>query len=176
LAQARKRRTRKRARRPAGESRPEPPRAEPTEVAERPRRRSSEERNAEARAELEPLAEGERPTAVTVAAILAATLALANAAFFAAGVEIDGNRPQAGALLFCVVMLAAAWGMWRTRYWAVLGMQALLAVAVILFSMLLLVASNVLAVVISLAVIGGAGTLFWFLVKSLARIQMPERR
>ena len=134
------------------------------------------EKDALARAQLEPLAEGERPTAVTIAAIVALTLALANAAFFAAGVEIDGNDPQAGTLLFCVVMLTAAWGMWRARYWAVLGMQALLAVAVILFAMLLLVASNVLAVVISVLVIAGAGTLFWFLVKALARIQMPERR
>jgi cation transport ATPase len=163
LAQARKR-SRKRARRPH-------------EPGAQPRRRpTAEERNEAARARLEPLAEGERPAAVTVAAIVALLLALANAIFFAAGAEIDGNRPTAGALAFCAIMLVAAWGMWRAKYWAVLGMQALLAVAVILFAMLLLVASNVLAAVISAAVVIAAGTLFCFLVKALARIQMPERQ
>jgi hypothetical protein len=29
--------------------------------------------------------------------------------------------------------------------------------------------------VVALAVVGAAGTMFWFLVKALARIQMPER-
>ena len=72
-------------------------------------------------------------------------------------------------------MLAAAVGCFRMRYWAVLGMQALLALTILLFSLLLIRAESVLAVVIGVAVIGGAGTLFWFLVKSMARIQMPER-
>jgi divalent metal cation (Fe/Co/Zn/Cd) transporter len=37
-------------------------------------------------------------------------------------------------------------------------------------------ASNALAVVVSIAIIAAAGTLFWSLVNSLARIQMPESR
>jgi len=36
-------------------------------------------------------------------------------------------------------------------------------------------ASNVVTLLICLAVIIPAGTLFWFLVKAMARIQMPER-
>ncbi|MEA2142819.1 MAG: hypothetical protein QOI64_1249, partial [Solirubrobacteraceae bacterium] len=35
---------------------------------------------------------------------------------------------------------------------------------------------SVLSVLVAVVVIALAGTLFWFLVKSLARIQMPERR
>src|SRR4051812_2388116 len=100
LAQAR-RKSRKRSRRQPGE----PPR----------RRLTSEEKNAAARAQLEPLEEGERPTAVTVAAIVALVLAVANAVFFLAGAEIDGRKRPPGALLFCAVMLAAAWGMWHGR-------------------------------------------------------------
>ena len=61
------RRSRKRASRPAAA--PQPVRSP---------RPTSEERNAAVRAELEPLAEGERPTAVTVAAIVAFLLAAAN--------------------------------------------------------------------------------------------------
>ena len=72
-------------------------------------------------------------------------------------------------------MFAAAWGCWNARYWAVLGMQALLGLGILIFSLLLVKAESLLAVVIALVVIVAAGTLFWFLVKSMARIQMPER-
>ena len=73
------------------------------------------------------------------------------------------------------LMLAMAWGMWRAKYWAVLGFQALLALAILVVALALTVASDVLTVVICLAVIVPAGTLFWFLIKALARIQMPDR-
>jgi hypothetical protein len=65
--------------------------------------------------------------------------------------------------------------MWRRAYWAVLGFQALLALSVITASLALLVASNVEAVVRSVVIIGAAGTLFWFLIRAMARLQMPTR-
>jgi hypothetical protein len=136
----------------------------------------TERRNAEARSRLVPLRAGERPTAVTVAAILAFSLAAANIGFYAAGGDIDGRRPAGGVIAYSVLLLVAAGGLWRARYWAVLGMQALLALVILVFSALVIVASNVLGVVVSLVAIAGSGTLFWFLVKAMARIQMPERR
>jgi hypothetical protein len=137
----------------------------------------SEVKNAEARAKLVPLAEGERPGAVTVAAFVALALALTEIGFAAAGYEIRGNKAAwPGVVLFTGLLLAMAWGLWTARYWAVLGMQALLGLAMVLFGLLLAIASNVQAVLISLAVIIPAGALFWFLVKAMARIQMPERR
>ena len=57
-----------------------------------------------------------------------------------------------------------------------LGFQTLLVFLILVASGLLVQAANALAVVVSLALIAGAGALFWFLVKALARIQMPERR
>jgi multisubunit Na+/H+ antiporter MnhC subunit len=66
-------------------------------------------------------------------------------------------------------------GMWRARYWAVLGMQTLLALAIVISSLWLLTANNLAAVVLALAVLSLSGTLFWFLVKAMARIQMPQR-
>ena len=69
-----------------------------------------------------------------------------------------------------------AWGLWRARYWAVLGLQTMLVFLIIVWSFLLLKAANVLAVVISVAVIAAGATLFWFLIKAMARIQMPDRR
>jgi hypothetical protein len=143
---------------------------------ERKRRLSAEERNAAARAELEPLAPGERPVPVTVAAIVAALIAVSNLVLFLAHTHVNGKRPSAvGTLLFCALMFAAAWGLWRVRYWAVLGFQALLALVVLVFALFLLRASNLLAVVLCVAVIGLGGWLFWKLIRALARIQMPQR-
>jgi hypothetical protein len=145
-------------------------------VGSRQRRRSAEERNEEARAALVPLEPGERPGAVTVGAAVAAGLGLLNLGLYAAGLEIDGERPQiVGVLGFSALMLTAAWGMWKARYWAVLGMQALLGLLIVILSLVLVTARDVWGVVVLLAIIIPAGTLFWFMVKAMARIQMPTR-
>jgi cation transport ATPase len=171
---ARSSRKRRKARqRPARAERATSPRAGGAPTAGRSR---SAEKDAAARAALEPLREGERPLAMTIGAIVALSLAVANLTSYVAGVEIRGDRPAfAGVAAYTLLMLVAAWGMWRARYWAVLGMQALLALLLIIFSVLAVTASSVPTVLISLAVIGSAGTLFWFLVKAMARIQMPTK-
>jgi hypothetical protein len=145
-------------------------------MAEPRRRRSSEERNAEARAQLEPLAEGERPGAVTAGAIVAAVLAALVVVGYASGARIGDEGSLPSALLLAGILLVAAWGMWNARYWAVLGFEALLAFQLIVATLSLLVASNVWAAVLCLAVIGFGGWLFWKLIRAMARIQMPERR
>jgi hypothetical protein len=130
-----------------------------------------------AREELVPLAEGERPRAVTVGAIAAGLLGLSNIVGLVAGIKVGGDKPQAGAVLLpTALMLAAAVGMWYARYWAVLGFQTILAFLIVLLSVLLVKAETVVQVLLLVAVIGAAGTMFWFLVKSLARIQMPSGR
>ena len=136
----------------------------------------SELKDAEARAALVPLAEGERPGAVTVGAIVAAAIGLVNLGSYIGGLEVDGERPALiGVLAFSGLMLAAAWGMWHARYWAVLGIQALLALLIIILSLVLFTAETIWGALLLLAIIGAAGTLFWFMVKALARIQMPVR-
>jgi len=156
---------------------PAPPRPAPAPAAGAPTRASrSEQRNAEARAQLEPLAPGERPVSVTVAAILAAVLAAANLIAYAAGAEVNGKETGiGGVLIFVAIMLGAAWGMWRGRYWAVLGFQALLGITLIVVALALVVASNVRAVILCLTILSLGGWLFWKLVRAMARIQMPER-
>jgi hypothetical protein len=69
-----------------------------------------------------------------------------------------------------------AWGMWHARYWAVLGFQ--LALVFVLFSAffgLLVGASSVIEVLATLALLAVAGSFFYFMVKAMARIQMPTR-
>jgi hypothetical protein len=137
----------------------------------------SEARDAAARAQLEPLAEGERPGAVVAATLVAAALGVGNLVAFAAGAKVEGKTPNApGTLAFCALMIITAVGMWRMRYWAVLGFQALLALIVLIFALLLLRASNLLGAGASLVVVGLGGWLFWKLVRAMARIQMPVRR
>lgn len=136
----------------------------------------SEARNAEARAALEPLREGERPAAVTAGALVMAALALLEVVAWAAGAKIDNDPAKVQLVLpFVVGSAFLAYSLWKVRYWAVVVLQALLAFAIVLFSILLLIASNLAAVAVTLVVIAAAGTLFWFLVKAMARIQMPER-
>jgi hypothetical protein len=131
------------------------------------------EREEAARANLEPLAPGERPTAVTVAAVVAALIGVGNVVLVITGSH--ERQRVTGGLIFAVIMFVAAVFMWRRAYWAVLGFQALLGLSVITASLSLLVASNVEAVVRSLVVIAAAGALFWFLIRAMARLQMPSR-
>ena len=136
----------------------------------------SQQKDADARAALVPLAPGERPAAVTVGAAVAGVLGVTNIAMYVAGFEVDGERPQVvGVLAFSALMLTAAWGMWRVRYWAVLGMQTLLALLIVIFSIVLVTARDIWGVLLVLAIVVPAGTLFWFMVKAMARIQMPSR-
>jgi hypothetical protein len=135
-------------------------------------------RDEAARAALQPLAPGERPRAVTVAAIVAALLGAGNVVLLAAGwdIEGDGGQSVAGVLIFAGLMAVAAVGMWKVRYWAVLGFEALLGIAVAFAALSLLVASNVTAVLLCVGIIATAGPLFWFLIRAMARIQLPARR
>jgi hypothetical protein len=135
------------------------------------------EKDEAVRAALQPLAPGERPTALKVAVALAALFAVANLVLLAAGWELDGeDQPVVGTLIFAGVMLLAAVGMWQKRYWAVLGFEVLLGVTVLGAMLALLRAGNLAAVLLCVAVIAIAGPLFWLLIRIMARIQLPARR
>ncbi len=134
-------------------------------------------KNEATREALEPLAEGERPTVVTVGAIVSALIALGGVLAFILGRKVNGERPEfiqmvAPTLLFAIM----AWGMWTARYWAVLGFQVLLVFA--LFGAFFGITTNAHTVPQFLAtgaLLAGAGTFFFFMVKAMARIQMPYR-
>jgi hypothetical protein len=129
----------------------------------------------EARAKLKPLKPGERPTAVTVGAIVSAIAALANIVSLALAYDPDEVNKSFSTALGAGLMILIAVGMWRARYWAVLGLQALLALTLIGAALAMMLASNLWAAMLAFLILAGAGTLFWFLVKAMARIQMPER-
>ncbi len=137
----------------------------------------SEQRNAAVRATLQPLRPGERPWPITVGAVIAALNGLVQLILFLVGVKLKvaGSRPQTfSVIVFAVLMFVCAAGMWRMKYWAVLGFQALLGIVILTFALVLVRASSVLGAVISVAVVGAGGFLFWKLVRVLSRIQMPK--
>ncbi len=140
----------------------------------------SRARDEEARAALKPLRRGERPPAVTVGAVAAGLLALANLIAVAFGYNaaedtLSPGSDLTGSIVTTALLALVAYGMWRARYWAVLGMQTLLALTIVVCALALLTAVNLWAFVLVLILLVASGTLFWFLVKAMARIQMPER-
>jgi hypothetical protein len=138
----------------------------------------SRARDAAARDALAPLAPGERPRAVTVAAIVAALLGAGNVALLLAGWDVRGNEngTVVGTLIFAGLLFSAAIGMWQCRYWAVLGFEALLGISIVFAALSLMVASNLRAALLCVAIVAIAVPLFWFLIRAMARIQLPARR
>jgi hypothetical protein len=137
-------------------------------------RRRVEAENALARELLVPLAPGERPGPLIASVIVTALAGLGNLIAYVAGAHIEGKHPAAaGILLFSLVMFGLAYGMWQRSAISVLLFMAVLAVVIILFSLFLVEASNVLALVVPPIFIVGGGYLFWKLVRVLGRIQAP---
>jgi hypothetical protein len=173
-------RSRKRGRRTKSVARPAAAAARPAETpalrptaAPAPRRPSAEERNAAVRATLEPLAPGERPWPLVASALLALALVVANLVLVIADVKLKGTKTGAE-IAYVVVMGMCTYGLWRARYWAVLGFMVLLVLTILQFAVLLIRASNVLGVTFAVVVVGGGGFLFYKLVRVMSRIQMPR--
>ena len=137
----------------------------------------AEQRNQAAREALTPLAEGERPRVVTIGAVVAGLIALSIVGGYLAGVEVNGEKPRLAQVVApALIMGVMAWGMWRARYWAVLGFQLIL--VFLIFSAvfgLAVQASSVAQFAATLGLLAVSGGFFFFMVKAMARIQMPER-
>jgi hypothetical protein len=135
------------------------------------------ERNELARAALVPLADGERPPALLVAIAVCVVLAVA---VLIGGLTIrnlsshGGSLP--GAIFLTAILSALALGMYRRRYFAVLGFEALLAFQIIVTSLALVVAETLVAAGACLLAICLGGWLFWKLVRVMGRIQAGEHQ
>lgn len=150
--------------------------ASPRERMERGYARA-EQRNREAREKLAPLAAGERPPVVTIAAVLAALVCLSIVAGYLAGAKVEGSKPHLAQVLAPALLMGVmAWGMWRARYWAVLGFQLLLVFLILSATFgLLAQASTAPQIAATVGLLAVSGAFFYFMVKAMARIQMPSR-
>jgi hypothetical protein len=110
--------------------------------------------------------------------VLSGLLALSIVGGYLAGVKVDGESPQVAQVIAPALLMGMmSWGMWRARYWAVLGFQLIL--VFLIFSAvfgLLIQASTVPEFAATLGLLAVSGTFFFFMVKAMARIQMPQRR
>ncbi len=111
--------------------------------------------------------------AVTVAALVA--IGVAVGALTIHNLRSHGGSVPGG-IFIALVLAALAVGMYRRRYWAVLGFEALLAFQILVTSLALVIATTILAAALCLLSIGLGGWLFWKLVRVMGRIQAGERR
>ncbi len=142
-----------------------------------PRESRSAERDELARAALSPLGELEWPTSLRIAIAVCLVLAagvIAGAASVHDLSKHGGSLP--GAALLAAVLVLLAQGMYRRRYWAVLGFEALLAFQIIVTSLALVVASTLLAAAVCLLSVLLGGWLFWKLIRVMGRVQAGERQ
>ncbi len=149
-------------------------------IKDRPRRKSAEERNAAIRAEIKPFAPGERPAPAAIAAILVAAVALTNLLMLAIGYQpreaLRTDTGTAAQATFGVAATILAVFVWRLKAWALLVLQAMLAVSALALFASLLYVQRVSGAVLTLVALGIVGWLFWKLVRVLARAQAPASR
>jgi hypothetical protein len=140
-------------------------------------RRERSEIDQQTRAALQPLAAGERPPALLIAAGVCGLVAIG---VIAGAVTVHdlarhgGSLP--GAIFLAAILALLAIGMYRRRYLAVLGFEALLAFQILVTSLALVVASTLAAAGVCLLSVGLGGWLFWKLVRIMGRIQAGEHR
>jgi hypothetical protein len=121
------------------------------------------------------LPEGERPGAVTVAAVFASVMAVANVVAAVTGNYL-GSSATSYTVLSTTILAACAAGMWfGARYWAVLGFMMVLVFQMLTLSFALIRVRHWWGALIIVAVLALLGWMFWKLIRALARIQMPER-
>jgi hypothetical protein len=159
---------------------PQPPQTQPPAEGD-PMRRGyarGRARDEAIRAGLEPLAPGERPGVVTLAAVVAFVFAVANAAAALSGNDLSsatGDPSTATAITTALLVVAGA-GMLARQYWAVLGFETILGIQIVFFSLYLIGVQHWYDAIVPVVAIGLLGWLFWKLVRAMARLQMPPRR
>ena len=122
-------------------------------------------------AQLEPLGPDERPLGIKLAVALAVFIGVAS--LVGAAVGAGGESPAVG-VVWALAMFALAAGLWARIYLVLLLFQALLAISIIVSALSLAFASNLLGVLVALAVIVLSAPVFWLLVRVMARLQVPR--
>jgi len=141
----------------------------------KPPRKTAEEKNAAVRAQIEPLAPGERPRVLKVAAVYCALLPTANLTALALNSGSLGTQAKVLSVIFAVILYAMAIGMWRAVYGALISFQGFLVLSMILGAFRLIFATGWLELVALILILGISGWLFWKLIRVMGRIQAATR-
>ena len=141
----------------------------------KPPRKTAEEKNAAVRAGLQPLAPGERPRVLKIAAIYCALLPTANLTALALNSGSLDTQAKVLSIIFAVVLYAIAIGMWRAVYGALISFQGFLVLSLVLGTFRLIFATSWVELVALIAILGISGWLFWKLIRIMGRIQAGSR-
>lgn len=133
----------------------------------------AEQKNQSIRDALDPLAEGERPRIVVIAALWLLVIA-ANMVYNAVAADGVTTGGRIGNVFMIALVLAASIGTWQLRYWAILGTQTILALAFVFAVLAALVLSDALLILLVLAGALISGWIFLKMVKVMARVQKTE--
>jgi hypothetical protein len=110
-----------------------------------------------------------------VSAILASIFTASTVIAATGSVDVSGDDPSpVGIGIFAAALWVMTWGMWKARYWAVLGFQVLLLIALIVAALALVTFATIYQLLASLLLLAGSGSLFYFMIRALGRIQMPR--
>ena len=161
-----------------GHARTAPPVLPPDATFTERYRARTEWRNEEIRSGLQPLAPGERPKVVTVGAIVALAMAALNVAAALSGRSIAGDEGDqiVITIVTTAVLVVVGAGMLLRRYWAVLGFEIVLGLQIVAMSLALVFATSAGVAALLLVLVIALGTLFWKLIRAMARMQMPAGR
>ncbi|MDA0181846.1 hypothetical protein OJ997_16200 [Solirubrobacter phytolaccae] len=121
------------------------------------------------RAQLTPLAPGERPLGLKLAVVVVLLICGANAIIAAT------DEHYLYAALFAVGGIALAAGLWARIYPVVLLVEALLGLAIIFAILALMLATTLLAALACIAVVVISAPVFWLLIRVMARLQVPRQ-
>ncbi|MGX6447760.1 hypothetical protein ACVU7I_06790, partial [Patulibacter sp. S7RM1-6] len=134
----------------------------------------AEQKNEAAREALEPLRDGERPGVVVAAVVW---LALIGAGMVYTAITADGENAgstRAGNLVMLALIVVAAVGTWRLRYWAILGTQTILALSIVIGFVALVTLTTAWLIPLAVAQPLISAVLFFRMVKVMARVQKAE--
>jgi hypothetical protein len=79
-------------------------------------------------------------------------------------------------IITTAILVVIGLGMLARQYWAVLGFEIVLGLQITAMSLALVFAANVGAAALLLVLVVLLGTLFWKLIRAMARMQMPAGR
>jgi hypothetical protein len=105
-------------------------------------------------------------------------MAVLNVAAALSGRTIAGDEGSQTTLtiITTAILVVIGLGMLARQYWAVLGFEIVLGLQITAMSLALVFAANVGAAALLLVLVVLLGTLFWKLIRAMARMQMPVGR
>jgi hypothetical protein len=105
-------------------------------------------------------------------------MAALNVAAALSGRSLAGDEGQQATVTAVTsgILVVVGVGMWARQYWAVLGFEIVLGLQIVVMSLALILAANIGVALLLLVLVLALGTLFWKLVRAMARMQMPDER